>query len=235
VTADSGPLPTARRVIRLKDTYHPVLSSGALLNSTLKKAGKAVPRVFLRGLVVILPAVLTIALVVWLATSAEEFLEGVIRHLAPGWKYWPGLGILLGIAVIFAAGILVHEPVTRWLLGRVDALMRRIPLVKSIYLSIRDVAGYMSQDEASGFKQVVAVRVQDMLLIGFVTTEDVQGLPAAAEGEKLIAVYLPMSYGIGGYTVYLPKTRVEPLDMSLEDAMRLTLIGGVTAKEAPRT
>ena len=158
----------------------------------------------------------------------------MIRHLAPGWKYWPGLGILLGIAVIFAAGILVHEPVTRWLLGRVDALMRRIPLVKSIYLSIRDVAGYMSQDEASGFKQVVAVRVQDMLLIGFVTTEEVQGLPAAAEGEKLIAVYLPMSYGIGGYTVYLPKTQVEPLDMSLEDAMRLTLIGGVTAKEAPR-
>jgi uncharacterized membrane protein len=204
------------------------------LNSALKKAGKVVSRIFLRGLVVILPAVLTIALVVWLATSAEEFLEGVIRHLAPGWKYWPGLGILLGIAVIFAAGILVHEPVTRWLLGRVDALMRRIPLVKSIYLSIRDVAGYMSQDEASGFKQVVAVRVQDMLLIGFVTTEDVQGLPAAAEGEKLIAVYLPMSYGIGGYTVYLPKTRVEPLDMSLEDAMRLTLIGGVTAKEAPR-
>lgn len=204
------------------------------MNSTLKKAGKVVSRVFLRGVVVILPAVLTIALVVWLATSAEEFLEGVIRHLAPGWKYWPGLGILLGIAVIFAAGILVHEPVTRWLLGRVDALMRRIPLVKSIYLSIRDVAGYMSQDEASGFKQVVAVRVQDMLLIGFVTTEEVRGLPAAAEGEKLIAVYLPMSYGIGGYTVYLPKTRVEPLDMSLEDAMRLTLIGGVTAKEAPK-
>jgi uncharacterized membrane protein len=203
------------------------------MKRVLKRAGAAISRVFFRGLVVILPAVLTIALVVWLATSAEEFLEGVIRHLAPGWKYWPGLGMLLGIAVIFAAGILVHEPVTRWLLGRVDALMRRIPLVKSIYLSIRDVAGYMSQDEASGFKQVVAVRVQDMLLIGFVTTEEVRGLPAAPEGEKLIAVYLPMSYGIGGYTVYLPKTQVEPLDMSLEDAMRLTLIGGVAAKEAP--
>ncbi len=204
------------------------------MKRVLKRAGAAISRVFFRGLVVILPIALTIALVVWLATSAEEFLEGVIRHLAPGWKYWPGLGILLGIAVIFAAGILVHEPVTRWLLGRVDALMRRIPLVKTIYLSIRDVAGYMSQDEASGFKQVVAVRVQDMLLIGFVTTEEVQGLPAAPEGEKLIAVYLPMSYGIGGYTVYLPKTQVEPLDMSLEDAMRLTLIGGVAAKEAPR-
>jgi uncharacterized membrane protein len=71
-----------------------------------------------------------------------------------------------------------------------------------------------------------------MRLIGFVTTEEVQCLPAPPEGEKLIAVYLPMSYGIGGYTVYLPKTQVEPLDLSLEDAMRLTLIGGVSAKSS---
>ena len=190
--------------------------------------------VFLRGLVVILPITLTVALVFWLGSAAEDFLGGFIRSLLPRWQYWPGLGILLGVLIVFAAGILVHEPVTRWLLGRVDALLRRVPLVKSIYLSIRDIAGYMSQDSQTGFKQVVAIRVQDMRLIGFVTTEDVQGLAAASDEEKLIAVYLPMSYGIGGYTVYLAKARVEPLDMSLEDAMRLTLIGGVAAKEAER-
>ena len=180
------------------------------------------------------PITLTIALVVWLASTAEDFLGGLIRELLPGWKYWPGLGIVLGVAIVFGAGILVHEPITRWLLGRVDALLRRVPLIKSIYVSIRDIAGYMSQDEETGFKQVVAVQLQGMRLIGFVTTEEVQGLPAAPEGEKLIAVYLPMSYGIGGYTVYLPKSRVEPLDLSLEDAMRLTLIGGVAAKDAPK-
>ena len=197
----------------------------------LKKVGKMVSGVFLRGLVVILPITLTIALVVWLATAAEDFLGGFIQSLLPGWQYWPGLGILLGVLIVFAAGILVHEPVTRWLLDRADELLQRIPVVKSIYLSIRDIASYMSQDPRTGFKQVVAVRIQDMRLIGFVTTEEAQGLPAGGAGENIIGVYLPMSYGIGGYTVYLPKAQVEPLDMSLEDAMRLTLVGGVSRSE----
>ena len=196
----------------------------------LKKAGAALSRVFLRGLVVILPGALTILVIVWLATKTEDFLGGLMRELVPGWTYRPGLGIAFGVAIVFAAGILVHDPIARWVLSHVDALLRRVPLVKSIYLSIRDIAGYMAQDGTSGFKQVVAVRIQEMRLIGFVTTEEVRGLPAAPEGDKLIAVYLPMSYGIGGYTVYLPKTRVEPLDLSLEDAMRLTLTGGVSAK-----
>ena len=202
------------------------------MEAALKKTAKLVSGIFLRGLVVILPITLTVALVVWLATAAEGFLEGIIRWLLPDWHYRPGLGILLGVLIVFAAGILVQEPITRWLMGRVDELLQRIPLVKSIYLSLRDIAHYMSQEEGTGFKQVVAVRVQDMRLIGFVTTEDVRGLPPSPEGEKLVAVYLPMSYGIGGYTVYLPKTLVEPLDMSLEDAMRLTLIGGVSGKES---
>ena len=205
------------------------------MRALLKKAGKMVSGAFLRGLVVILPITLTVALVVWLATAAENFLGEFIRILLPGWQYWPGLGILLGVLIVFAAGILVHEPVTRWLLDRADKLLQRIPLVKTIYISIRDIASYVSQDSRTGFKQVVAVRIQDMRLIGFVTTEEVQGLPAGGAGEKIIGVYLPMSYGIGGYTVYLPKAQVETLDMSLEDAMRLTLVGGVSRSERAKT
>jgi uncharacterized membrane protein len=89
----------------------------------------------------------------------------------------------------------------------------------------------MSQDSTKGFKQVVAVRVLDMRLIGFMTTEDARGFRTTSKEEKLVGVYLPMSYGIGGYTVYLPKAQIEPLDMSLEDAMRLTLIGGVSGRK----
>ena len=86
----------------------------------------------------------------------------------------------------------------------------------------------MSGDSQKGFSQVVAVRIQEVRLIGFVTTEDPEGLAGKTAAEKIIGVYLPMSYGIGGYTVYLPKALVEPLDMSLEDAMRVTMSGGVS-------
>ena len=202
------------------------------MKAFIRNAGRVVSSVFFRGLVVILPITLTIALVWWLAAGTEEWLGGLIRELFPGWRYWPGLGIALGIAIVFIAGILVHDPITRWVLGRLDALMQRIPVVKSIYLAIRDIAGYMSQDGKKGFKQVVVVRVQDMRLIGFVTTEGLPGMPEPDAADPIVGVYLPMSYGIGGYTVYLPKSQVEPLDMSLEDAMRLTLIGGVSEEKS---
>jgi uncharacterized membrane protein len=198
----------------------------------IKEAGRLISRIFLRGLVVILPITLTVAVVAWLATAAEDYLGGLIRDLLPAWNYWPGLGILLGVLIVFVAGLLVHEPVTRWLLAQTDALLERIPIVKTIYLSIRDIAAYISQDPNKGFKQVVAVRIQDMRLIGFVTAEELPGLPESSATEPIVGVYLPMSYGIGGYTVYLPKSQVEALDMSLEDAMRLALIGGVTKEKS---
>ncbi len=194
-----------------------------------RKTGKMLSVVFLRGMVVVLPITLTIALLAWFAAITENFLGELIRTLLPEWQYWPGLGIVLSIALIFAAGILVNARFARWLLGYADSLLARIPIVKSIYLSIRDIAIFMSGDSQQGFSQVVAVRIQEMRLIGFVTTEDPKGLPGRTAADKIIGVYLPMSYGIGGYTVYLPKALVEPLDMSLEDAMRITLSGGVSA------
>ena len=203
----------------------------------LRKAGRVVSGVFLRGMVVVLPIALTIAVLAWFAMASEEYLGEIIRALLPDLPYWPGLGIALGVGIIFAAGIVVNARLARWLLDQADALLARIPVVKSIYLSIRDIATFMSGDSRQGFSQVVAVRIQEMRLIGFVTTEDPKGLPGKTDGEKIIGVYLPMSYGIGGYTVYLPKALVEPLDMSLEDAMRVTLSGGVSTnnekKEKP--
>jgi len=193
-----------------------------------KKAGEALTEVFLRGLLVVLPITLTVVLLVWLALTAEDYLGALLRYVLPDRQYWPGFGIALSVALIFAVGILVSGQIVRRLLGRADSLIARIPVVKSIYLSIRDVVIFMSGDTQKGFSQVVAVRIQEMRLIGFVTTEDPKGLPGKSASDKIIGVYLPMSYGIGGYTVYLPKALVEPLDMSLEDAMRITLSGGVS-------
>jgi len=199
------------------------------LKAILKKAGSMLTGVFLRGMVVVLPITLTVALFAWLALTAEDYLGALLRYLLPEWQYWPGLGIALSVALVFAVGILVSGRIARRLLGYADSLMARIPVVKSIYLSIRDVANLMSEDSKKAFRQVVAVRIQEMRLIGFVTTEDPKGLPGKP-ADEIIGVYLPMSYGIGGYTVYLPKALVEPLDIALEDAMRITLSGGVSSE-----
>ena len=210
------------------------------MNAATKKAQKAPARktvsgIFLQGLAITLPITLTIAFLYWLVSMAEDFLGGLIRYLFPGWQYWTGLGTLLAIGLIFVAGILMNVWIARRLIGLMDAFLERVPLVKSIYGSLRDVSNLLSKDSKSGFKQVVAVRVSENIrLVGFVTTEDFSGASKAAD-KNTVGVYLPMSYQLGGYTVFLPKSLVEPLDMSVEDAMRFTLTAGVSGgkSEAP--
>lgn len=197
---------------------------------------KTLSGIFLQGLAITLPITLTTALLYWLVAMAEDFLGGLIQYLFPEWQYWTGLGTLLAIAIVFVAGILMNLWIARRLMTRVDALLERVPLVKSIYGSLRDVANLLSsKDSKSGFKQVVAVRVTEQIrLIGFVTLEDFAGLPHAPKGsdKNTVGVYLPMSYQLGGYTVFLPKSLLEPLDMSIEDAMRFTLTAGVSGGKA---
>jgi uncharacterized membrane protein len=67
-----------------------------------------------------------------------------------------------------------------------------------------------------------------MYLLGFVTRQDLSRLPLGMEGRDTIAVYLPMSYQIGGYTLLLPRTMVEPVQMSMEDALRFTITAGMS-------
>lgn len=203
---------------------------------------RTVSSIFLQGVAITLPVTLTAAVLYWLAATAESFLGGLIQHLFPGLPYWTGMGIVLAIALIFLAGILMNMWVTRRLAGLVDRQLERIPIVKSIYGSIRDILGFISRkDSSAGFRQVVAVSVTDQIrLVGFVTVEDASAAPLASKSsDSLVGVYLPMSYQIGGYTVYLPRARIEPLDMTIEDAMRFTLTAGLSGKRsapaAPRS
>lgn len=205
------------------------------MNKRTARSPRTVSSIFLQGVAITLPVTLTAAVLYWLAATAESFLGGLIQHLLPHLTYWTGMGIVLAIALIFLAGILMNMWVTRRLAGLVDRQLERIPIVKSIYGSIRDILGFISgKDSSAGFRQVVAVSVTDQIrLVGFVTVEDGAAAPLASKSsDSLVGVYLPMSYQIGGYTVYLPRARIEPLDMTIEDAMRFTLTAGLSGKRS---
>ena len=206
------------------------------MKNLIRQAGRTVSGTFLQGLAITLPITLTLALLYWLAAIAEDFLGGLIRHLFPGLQYWTGLGILCAVAIVFVLGILMNAWFARRLMRLFDALLDRIPLVKSIYGSLRDIAVLLSdKDSKSRFKKVVAVRVAEQVrLIGFVTVEDFAALSQSSKspGKASIGVYLPMSYQIGGFTVFVPESSLEPLDMSVEDAMRFTLTAGVSGGKA---
>jgi len=181
----------------------------------------------LKGLVALLPVGLTVYLVYWLAVATETLFSRVLKVVVPDSLYWPGLGLVTGLVVLYLAGLAVNAYVVRRALRLSDELFARIPVVKTIYVAIRDFMTFFpSAGKGSDLQRVVLVPFGPGKAIGFVTAESSAAL-GVAEGEDLVAVYLPMSYMIGGYTVFLPREVIEPTSMSVEAGMRLALMGGV--------
>jgi len=99
--------------------------------------------------------------------------------------------------------------------------------VKTVYVAIRDFMTFFpSAGKGSDLKRVVLVPFGPGKAIGFVTAESSTAL-GVERGDDLVAVYLPMSYMIGGYTVFLPRHEIETTSMSVEAGMRVALMGGV--------
>jgi uncharacterized membrane protein len=184
-------------------------------------------RILLKGLVTILPIGLTVYLIYWLGVTTEELLSGPIRWFVPDAAYVPGMGLIAGFIVLFIVGLLVNAYVVRRSMHVIENLVMRVPVVKTVYGALRDVTKLVNTSgRKSELERVVLVEFGPGRVMGFVTQEHAT-LPGIGTDEDLVAVYLPMSYQIGGYTVYLPKNRIEPTDLSVEAAMRIVLTGGL--------
>ena len=184
----------------------------------------------LKGLVAILPLSLTVYAVYWLAVSAERLFSTLIKTVIPDSLYWPGLGLLTGLVVLYFVGLAVNAYVVSRALRLSDEVVARIPVVKTIYLAIRDFMRFFpSSGKGSDMQRVVLVPFGPGKVIGFVTAEGSDMLRRPVDDGDTVAVYLPMSYMVGGYTVFLPRGRLEPTSLSVEEGMRIALMGGVRA------
>jgi uncharacterized membrane protein len=109
-----------------------------------------------------------------------------------------------------------------------DTLFARIPVVKTIYVATRDFMRFFpSSGKGSDLKRVVLVPFGPGKVIGFVTAESGAVLGIDERPEDIVGVYLPMSYMVGGYTVFLPRHALQPTSLSVEAGMRIALMGGV--------
>lgn len=190
---------------------------------------RQIGNILLKGLAAILPIALTLYLIYWLGTSAETLLRQAITAVLPARYYVPGMGLAAGLVLLFFTGLAVNAWIVRRVLGVGEQLLERIPLFKSIYGALRDFMHYFSGvKERTDLKQVVMVTIAEVRMLGFLTAEHIDDIPGISLPEDVVSVYLPMSYQIGGYTVYIPRDQVEPVDMSIEDAMRRVLTAGLS-------
>jgi len=188
---------------------------------------------FLKGLAAVLPVVLTLYVVWWLATTAEDVLGGWIRAVWPDW-YLPGFGLIVSFMLVLLAGFIVDAYIVRRFIRWGETLLARIPIVKTIFGALKDFARFLpAGNKRRDLKRVVLWRMGSARVMGFVTEEHINPRVLSGAADDIVAVYFPMSYQIGGYTVYLPKSELEETQLSVEEAMRLVLIGGVSASTAP--
>jgi uncharacterized membrane protein len=190
---------------------------------------KQIGSILLKGLVTILPIGLTVYFVYWLGITTESLLSKPIKFVV-GANYWPGMGLVTGFVILFLVGLAVNAFVVRRVLGLGEDLLLRVPVVKTVYSAIRDMTRLVNTDKKKGdLDRVVTLDYGPGKLIGFVTQEHAKTLGIGG-GDDLVAVYLPMSYQIGGYTLYVSRSKVHETDLSVEQAMRIVLTGGVRGK-----
>jgi len=196
---------------------------------------KAIGRILIRGIDALLPIGVTLYVIYWLVFYGDKLLLELVRPMLPESYIWPGVGMVVGILAVFIIGIFAITWPGRWLFGAFEKLCNSIPLVKTVFRGTQDFTRFFfATSERGDFGQVVWVPFGDMHLIGFVTRGPVYGPADAVENERTVAVYVSMSAGIGGFTVYLPRSKLEPTGLSVEEGMRLVLSAGVSMTEPPR-
>ena len=185
--------------------------------------------VMLQGLVAVIPIMLTVYAVYWLVVTIELAITPVI----PVEYYFPGLGLVVGFTLLFAVGLLVNAYFIKALLDWGGSVFEKIPLVKTLYGAIQDAVNLINVGKKQKMQSVVSVEIKEYVhLIGFVTNHD--GSNSLFKNAQKLAVYIPLSYQIGGYTLYIDKEKVRPLDIDVETAMRIALTGGSSSNGKAR-
>jgi len=185
---------------------------------------------FFKGLAAVLPVALTLYLVYWLGTTAENFLGDGLRIILPDHMYRPGMGLIVGFLVVLGVGTLVNAYIVRTAIRWGEMLLARIPLVKTIFGALKDLARFLpASGERGDLQRVVLWKIGRARLVGFVTSEHVHPRLCGEAAGQLVAVYFPLSYQIGGHTLFLPRDELEQSDLTVEQALRMVLIGGITS------
>jgi uncharacterized membrane protein len=192
---------------------------------------KSISTTLLTGFITLLPIVLTIYLLFWLGVSSEQVMGGALRWILPEAIYFPGLGTIAGLAVVFFVGLMMKAIFVRQLFAFGEQILYKLPLIKTIYRVMHDLFEFFSPKK-EGFGQVVIVNIRGIEMIGFITQEDNSRLPEAFRKPESVLVYIPMSYMIGGFTFLIPRSEITPCNMSMDEAMRFVLTAGITGKNA---
>ncbi len=188
--------------------------------------------ILLKGLATVLPLFITVYVLYWLAVSSEAFFGAAIQYFISDEYYWPGMGSVTALVLIMLIGILVNNRVGQFLIRKLHHFITHVPVANTIFNAVQDMMQFItSSRDRESMNRVVEITLENGIrVIGFITQET-PDIPLQDHGEDLVGIYIPMSYMIGGFTIYVPRKQINPVNISMEKAMRLILTAGVTGRQ----
>jgi uncharacterized membrane protein len=177
---------------------------------------------FLTGLFILIPLIVTVYIIYLVVSSVDGIIHPIIGNLT--WQltgnafYIPGTGFILFIVVTYITGVFASNYLGKKLLARGEALLRRIPFVKGIYGSVKDMTHAFTSDKVKSFKEVVLVEYpfKGRYAIGFVTDRTEVG-----EGKKVCSVFIPTTPNpTSGFLIIVKEDELTFLDMPNDDALK---------------
>ena len=178
----------------------------------------------------LLPFGLTIYVFVMFVLWSEDMSKQALSYVAD--FYIPGLGIVVAVSLIILIGFIVSQPLLKKVLSILELPFKNIPLIKGIYSAVKSLSDYFAPKEDGPAQKAVMVRYPgtEVDVLGFLTRDNLDGIGFGIEEVDKVAVYFPLSYQIGGYTVFIPKSWVREIDMSVESAMGQSLTAWMPSK-----
>lgn len=191
----------------------------------------SIKKVFFQGFITLLPIVLTAYILFSGISILENLLGNILRSVLPESYYVPGFGFALTLAIIYGFGLLLNNFLAARFLGGIQNRLVQVPFIRTIYSPLRDLMNLFNKKSADKPQSVVLVPWggPNGYSLGLVTRETFADLHMGEVTRDKVAVYIPFSYALGGFTVLMPKDVVKPVNLPIDRAMTLAITGWVSA------
>lgn len=195
---------------------------------------KYLRRRFITGLLILLPAVVT-GWVLWKIFSSVDSLLGPVQRRYPIIDH-PGVGFAVVILIVIITGVVAGNLIGRRFISRGERILYKLPIIRRIYVAVKELSEVFLADRRMVFREVVVVRYphRDSYALGFVTEKAPQQF-ADLVGRTLINVFVPTTPNpTSGFLLFVPPEDVVKLPISVEEALKLVVSGGIYIPEPLR-